>query len=339
MVVLRDGSLVLMGGGVTNTDDGFTNDVWGSADRGRTWTRLSGHAGWTGRGDHSSVVLQDGTIVLTGGYNRTDRGAMGDVWSSADGGTTWVLVNASPGWTPRAFHSTVVLADGSMVLMGGSDENGNRNDVWRSADGGKTWIQLPDAGWSARAGQSCVVMPDGSIILTGGMDNSMIRNDVWRSADGGRSWTQLPDAGWVPRGFHTSVVLPDGSIVLMGGEDLNYMKDVWRSPDGGRSWTRLPDAAWSGRGGAAGVAMPDGSIVLTGGFDSRGITGDVWRLSTRGAVINGQVTGSTYGSGTGTQGRVPGIPGGTPALLLAGILVAGLAGFAVWHRRRHTGKK
>ena len=47
-------------------------------------------------------------------------------------------------------HSSVVMPDGSIVLMGGNDY-GLKNDVWRSTDNGATWTEVnASAGWSAR---------------------------------------------------------------------------------------------------------------------------------------------------------------------------------------------
>ena len=51
-------------------------------------------------------------------------------------------MTASAGWLARMGHSSVVLADGSIVLMGGViDGNSVKNDVWRSTDYGATWTQ------------------------------------------------------------------------------------------------------------------------------------------------------------------------------------------------------
>ena len=178
-VAMPDGSIILTGGYDGNTDL-MVNDVWRSTDNGESWTLENASAGWSGREYHTMVVMPDGSIVLMGGGDM-DIGYRNDVWRSADAGATWSLVNASTGWPERDEHCSVVMPDGSIVVMGGGPFV--RNDVWRSADYGATWTQLPDAGWTARYGHSCVVVSDGSIVLTGGMEeNPMLAqlNDVWR---------------------------------------------------------------------------------------------------------------------------------------------------------------
>ncbi|MDD5189322.1 MAG: PKD domain-containing protein, partial [Methanoregula sp.] len=160
-----------------------------------------------------------------------DSNYKNDVWQSADYGVTWTQINASAGWSARGYHSSVVMPDGSIILMGGMDDISGKNDVWRSTDNGATWIQMTaSAGWSARYGHTSVAMPDGSMILMGGSGSSGYKNDVWRSTDYGTTWTLVnANAGWSARSYHSSVVMPDSSIVLMGGGDSDGKKnDVWR---------------------------------------------------------------------------------------------------------------
>ena len=134
---------------------------------------------------------------------------LNDVWRSTDNGATWTQQNASAGWTGRERHTSVVLPDGSIVLMGGwRGFSVLYNDVWRSTDKGVTWTQqTAGAGWTGRQLPCSVVMPDGSIVLTGGYDGIGTTNDTWRSTDNGATWTEVnASAGWVPRAGHTSVV-------------------------------------------------------------------------------------------------------------------------------------
>ncbi len=114
-------------------------------------------------------------------------GYINDTWRSTDKGATWTLVNANPEWTARGLSTSVAMPDGSIVLMGGHDNNGTENDVWRSTDNGATWTQVTaSAGWSARVQHSSVALPDGSIVLMGGWDSNP-SNDVWRFVPAGSS--------------------------------------------------------------------------------------------------------------------------------------------------------
>ena len=86
-------------------------------------------------------------------------------------------------WSGRTGHSSVVLLDGSIIFMGGS----NKNDVWRSTDKGATWDEVTtSAEWSGRSDHSSVVLPDGSIVLMGGTAGPK------RTTSGGRQMAGKP---------------------------------------------------------------------------------------------------------------------------------------------------
>ena len=288
-VVLPDGSILLIGG----SNGPCKNDVWRSINNGVTWTPMTASAGWSARFGHTSVVMPDGSIVLMGGVGYLGNNPKNDVWRSTDNGTTWAPMTASAGWSARYDHTSVVMPDGSIVLMGGYAAGIIKNDVWRSTDNGATWTQLtPSAGWSVRSGHTSVVMPDSSIVLMGGYDGSSKR-DVWRSTDNGTTWTPMTaSAGWSARSSHTSVVMPDGSIILMGGQESSNVlrNDIWRSMDNGATWSLVNlNSGWSAKFGHSSVAMPDGSIILMGGQETRCLecspvySQDVWRLITSGS--------------------------------------------------------
>jgi hypothetical protein len=46
--------------------------------------------------------------------------------------------------------ASVVLSDGSVLIMGG-DGGSRKNDVWKTVDGGASWIPVTSsAGWTAK---------------------------------------------------------------------------------------------------------------------------------------------------------------------------------------------
>jgi PKD repeat protein len=212
----------------------------------------------------------------------------GWVWFFGDEDFTaaWTQMALAADWSKRSYHTSVVMPDGSILLMGGFGDT-NKNDVWRSKDNGISWTQVnSSAGWTARGYHSSLVLSDGSVILMGGYDGNL-KNDIWRSTDNGVTWMQLtPSAEWSARRGHSTALLPDGSILLMGGfttmSGSGTLNDVWRSTDNGVSWTQMTQKAeWSSRGYQSNVVMSDASIVMMGGTGG-GLKRDVWRSTDNG---------------------------------------------------------
>ncbi|MBP7299064.1 MAG: PKD domain-containing protein, partial [Methanoculleus sp.] len=199
----------------------------------------------------------------------------------------WTCMNASAGWTERENTAVVAMPDGSIVLMGGWDDDYEKDDVWRSDDYGATWMCVnASAAWSNRYGHAAVTIGN-SILLMGGLGDGLL-NDVWRSDDYGATWGCVnASAGWTERRSHACVVMPDDSIVLMGGWDAEDgpKGDVWRSSDGGATWMCVnASAGWEGRQYHTSVALPSGSIILMGGWSNSGYLNDVWRSDDYGAT-------------------------------------------------------
>jgi len=209
---------------------------------------------------------------------------------STPNGSTWVKQTTHAGWSARTYHSTVVMPDGTIILMGGYETGNNKNDIWKSVDNGITWTQVTaSAAWEARCGHTSVVAHDGSIILMGGYGSSGNLSDVWRSTDNGSTWTQkTAAAGWEGRYYFSSAAMPDGSIIILGGSGVSTIlaNDVWRSTDNGSTWTQMSAAAeWSEREFLSSVSLLDGSIVMMGGSDLYGsMKNDVWRSTDGGTT-------------------------------------------------------
>ena len=181
-VLLPDNSIVITGG---YSGSANFNDTWRSTDGGNSWVQMNTSGGWEARYQHTTVVLKDGSIVLLGGLKSYATLRYNDTWRSTDNGATWTRINASSGWAARYMHSTVVMPDNTIIVMGGLTTLTNRvNDTWKSTDGGVTWINVTGNGpaWQPRSGQSAVLSLNNSIILMAGQaSNTLAFNDTWMS--------------------------------------------------------------------------------------------------------------------------------------------------------------
>ena len=247
------------------------------------WVEMTSGASWAARNGHAMVALNNGNLVLMGGFGGNS------VFRSADRGENWSQAyDSSAPWLARYGHAAVALPGSVVVAMGGTVSGTEANDVWRSADGGYTWDEaVASADWSARTGHAAVALPDGSIVLMGGWDGANRLNDVWRSEDAGATWTQQTAAAdWAARMTFAAVALPDGGLLVLGGSgELGDLNDVWHSEDAGATWTQqTASAGWAAREGHAAVALPNGVVLVLGGSAGIGRRNDVWSSCDQGAT-------------------------------------------------------
>jgi hypothetical protein len=90
-----------------------------------------------------------GPAPLTVQFNDSSTGSpTGWAWYFGDENFTapWTQVTSNAGWSPRKGLSSVVMHDGSIVLMGGwTGDTSFKDDTWRSTDKGATWSLMSES--------------------------------------------------------------------------------------------------------------------------------------------------------------------------------------------------
>ena len=256
------GRLYVMGG----NDGSRKKDVWSSAD-GISWAKET-DANWLARDQHQAVVHQGRLYVLSG----TEGGSTGrknDVWSWAEGESSWTEVTGAAGWSARE-GTQVVSHNGRLYMLGGNPGT-VANDIWSSVDGAN-WSFEGVAEWAGRVLHQAV-SHNGRLYVLGGSDGNP-RNDVWSWAEGESGWREEKasnDAFWSKR-LSFQALSHDGLLYVMGGQNDSAIRfpDVWSSADG-VSWTKVANANWSARYGHQAVVFPP-SLALPGTSETIALT-------------------------------------------------------------------
>ena len=209
----------------------------------------------TGRNTHRAIMLNDGTVLIAGGYDVNENAlASSELYSPATGTfTTTGSLNVA-----RRNCSITLLDDGTVLLAGGYDSSFN---TLASAE-----IYHPGAGTftitgnltTARADLAATRLSDGTVLIAGGFDNSgrpLSSAELYIPATGTFVATGSLNTA---RGFSTATALMNGAILIAGG---------WGT-GGALSSAELYDPAtklFSSTGSLNGARVRHTATILNGG--------------------------------------------------------------------------
>ena len=170
----------------------------------------------TAREFHSATVLVDGRVLIAGG--RSVTGARTTVLSSAEiynPATGTFTAVATPLGSGRFGHTATRLADGRVVIAGGS----NGTAAVASADlfDPTTPAITPGPSMTAARQLAAAVLLGGNVFITGGSGSVPLNStDLLTSASAAAGPSMIS-----ARTGHTATLLGNGSVVVIGGQDAS----------------------------------------------------------------------------------------------------------------------
>jgi hypothetical protein len=163
------------------------NDVWESADDGKSWTVANPAAPWAGRGlIHGSIVFNGEIYLIGGGLKAGFPGAVSvetfaefsDIWSSPDG-HEWTLRVPQFSFLPRTHVSVLSTPFGCYVSDGSVGTQGNvSNDLFFAPDC-LDYRPIPNPPLQKRHASS-VAYFNGTVVILGGPVAGGALTDVWQ---------------------------------------------------------------------------------------------------------------------------------------------------------------
>jgi len=214
MVTLPDGRILLFGG--EDAQGTLFNDLYAFENNG--WAKITPHnSPPTPRYNHQAWVRGD-AMYIWGGQGQT--GPLNDLWNYNSTTNTWQQVpTTGPGPVARQGQSTTTLADGSVIIVGGTDTNGNPlKDAWR-LNTNNTYTRLTDAPYAFNeASAELVVNNDWMLVFgkPGSIGIYRVSSNDWTLVSGGP-----PNNGPGCSTSRGTNAAGDPVIFIFGGKDAN----------------------------------------------------------------------------------------------------------------------
>jgi N-acetylneuraminic acid mutarotase len=213
------------------------------------------------RKSHTATLLQNGKLLVVGGYGSNGPLSTAELYDPATG--SWSATGSM--YKARHAHSTTLLPDGKLLVAGGIGINGTLKDaeIFDPTTGLWTQTQSMAFGSAVHAG---VLLGSGKVLMTGGLISEThtfhSRSELYNPANG--IWVMTGPMS-APRASHVATVLQNGNVLISGGNQGGFaygLAQLYNVSTG--SWENagsMNNARWE----HAAVLLPDGKVFVVGG--------------------------------------------------------------------------
>ena len=186
------------------------------------------------RSMHTATTLQDGTILIAGGYTGcvgcgTSLLPQAEVYTPELGcptcvnqvqGASFTVVGSLN--TPRDNHTATLLQNGEVLIAGGQDNNGNQlasAELYNPVTGNFTYTGSMN---TARAFHEAVLLPNGEVLIVGGNGTSGNPTNTAELYNPTTGTFTTTGSMITARYYPGAALLNNGNVIVFGGGTNNY---------------------------------------------------------------------------------------------------------------------
>jgi hypothetical protein len=160
---------------------------------------------------HVAVLLNNGLVLIAGGYATTTQVASAELYDPATGtfAGTGSMAHA------RAHATATLLPDGTVLVTGGWAVSSplNTAEVYDPATG---TFSATGSMLHPRSDHTATLLPDGHVLIVGGMGNAATPATAELYDPATRTFTATGSLA-TGRNYHTATLLPNGRVLVAGG--------------------------------------------------------------------------------------------------------------------------
>jgi hypothetical protein len=276
----------------------------------------------TARQLHTSTVLKDGRVLVTGGAGSGNVAlSSAELYDPATG--TWTAM-PSMNTVRLAGHRATLLSSGMVLVTGGLVSNTTATDTAEIFDPTTLkWTTVANIPTAVRAFHQATWLLDGTVLLSGGRTPSQYLSSAAIYSPVANSWTTVGSPLSTARANHAAVLLLNGKVAIAGGETTALGVDIYDPV--AKTFTSSGNGTLQRqRDNASATLLQDGRVLLFSSASGSGVgTAEIYDpvAKTSALVAAPQVARSNHaatllpsGKVLMTGGFVSGIPTTTSEL-------------------------
>jgi hypothetical protein len=250
----------------------------------------------------TSTLLQDGAVLITGGFSFDSSDCDNDDTSPAVASAE--IYDPSHGsFAPtgsmsevRGGHTATLLTNGKVLIAGGDNIGGDDVLPFFQVDGSVTTeVYDPATGLfsstgnmvTPRVGQTATLLGNGDVLIAGGWNASQNASiagaELYQPATGAFTSTGSMNS---PRAGHTATLLPDGKVLIAGGaQDRTLVSsDTAEIYDPATGSFLATGSMAEKRCSHTATLLPNGTVLIAGGGS---VVTEIYDPSTGSFVLSG----------------------------------------------------
>jgi N-acetylneuraminic acid mutarotase len=264
---------------------------------------------------HTATLLQDGTVLVVGGYNGSSTFASAERYYPASG--TWVPAGSMA--TARLSHSATLLPNGKVLVAGGIIYTGSAGTLTNTTElydpSANSWSAGPPLTLGVRSSHSAVLLGSGKVLVVAGLQSypdCTYRATAELYDPATNTWAATGSLH-LARSSATTTLLASGKVLLAGGP-----QNGCPTPNSGLNEAEVYDPV-SGTWAVTGTLslprfnnsitrLPNGKVLLAGGYAAVGTiaTADLFDPTTGSFSLTGSLaTARAATGGSGDNGDSP----------------------------------
>lgn len=267
MVQLPSSPLILVAGGTsTGTDVLKSAELYDPVTN--SWRATSDMK--SARRGHTATVLNNGKILVVGGYDGKNSLATAETYDPSTG--AWTNTISPMAFTHR-YHTATLLSDGKVLIAGGTvgplgTADSKYTEVYSPSTGGFTaGPLLPEE----RLGHTATLLSNGDVLFVGNSlgDGSVVRSLTY---DGSNfTWSHLAEPAVTigtlqqARYNHSAVLLLNGKVLVTGGFGLDSKTAELFNPVS-HSWSSARTMT-TPRSYHTSTTLRNGDVIVIGGYN------------------------------------------------------------------------